>query len=468
MLKLKSLKISNVGRFVGSHVVNFSERPFLIQVDAQNNNTGGSSGAGKSTIFNSLEYLLGISYIPSTVLQSRLTKEAMSVTGEFDLDGKSLTIIRSKSGGLSIQLDGIDIVSGNTKAAEEKLDSILVIPRELLRKMIHKRQKEGGFFLSLTPKECHNFLIEALDLKLWSKRADKVDEDQKYWSLEFSKLTAELDSLEKSLNSLKESLSRLERPALNWSPEILLTMENLLSKHIEAEQSLSLKFKEEIAKIEQPLPPDTQDRSALKPLQDVLQSLKAQESFERNLGMENLSKEVAELQSYEVKLSNGLRLIEASNVYQRQLDEIKTKIISIKEGTCPTCRQAWTEGQDEINSVALKAKTLVMEIEKANSFLSEKSILENIIAEKRSHIVKVKEEISKSKLAPRILAAETALNLEAQKLDREAFLKNQAYQEAVASVRSLENNLRSKFEDEIAPVRYNIQETSKLLTQNMS
>ncbi len=164
MLKLKSLKISNVGRFVGDHVVDLSSRPNLVQVDAVNKNTGGSSGSGKSTIFNSLEYLLGVNHLPATVLQSRLTKNSMSVSGDFDLDGKSLTVIRSKSDGLSIKLDGVEIVSGNNKAAEERLDAILGIPRDLLRKMIHKRQKEGGVFLYLTPKVSHAFLVEVLDL----------------------------------------------------------------------------------------------------------------------------------------------------------------------------------------------------------------------------------------------------------------------------------------------------------------
>jgi DNA repair ATPase RecN len=55
----------------------------------QNNNTGGSSGAGKSTVFNALDFLLGLNDLPVTVLQSRLTKSGISVIGEFDFDGKA-------------------------------------------------------------------------------------------------------------------------------------------------------------------------------------------------------------------------------------------------------------------------------------------------------------------------------------------------------------------------------------------
>ena len=150
MLSFKRLKFNNIGRFVEEQEIDFTKLSNLNQIEGQNSNTGGSSGSGKSTVFNAIDYLLGLNNLSSTVLQSRLTKEPITVDGEFELNGKSLLISRSKKG-LSISYDG-NVIEGSSKLTEEKLDSLIGISRELFRKMLHKRQKEGGFFLDLTPK----------------------------------------------------------------------------------------------------------------------------------------------------------------------------------------------------------------------------------------------------------------------------------------------------------------------------
>ena len=178
MIELETLKFSGLRCFDKEQVISFSNRDKLIQIDGRNENTGGSSGAGKTTIFLALDYLLGISDIPSTVLQSRLTKNPLTVEGVFKIDGVVTHIVRSKKGGLTIQRDG-DTVSGNVKLAEEKLDELLGIPKKILKKMLHKKQKEGGFFLNMTAKEMYEFLITMLNLDLYILKQNKIDEDLK-------------------------------------------------------------------------------------------------------------------------------------------------------------------------------------------------------------------------------------------------------------------------------------------------
>ena len=102
-----------------------------MQIEA----TGGSSG---STL------LLGLNDISNGVLQSRLTKSPMSVIGIFELDGVPLKIERGKK--LSIDLNG-EITTGSNKLTEEVARSVIGMPRDLFRKILHKRQGEGGFFL---------------------------------------------------------------------------------------------------------------------------------------------------------------------------------------------------------------------------------------------------------------------------------------------------------------------------------
>ena len=156
MLKLKRYSFSGIGRFVEKQTIDLESRDHLIQIDGENTNTGGSSGAGKSTTVEALAFLLGISDIPSTQLQSRITKSPIWVQGEFE---GGITITRSKKDGLTIQTPE-ETVSGNSKLAEEKLDQIIGVNRKLLKTMCYKRQKQGGFFLNLTPKESHGFLID--------------------------------------------------------------------------------------------------------------------------------------------------------------------------------------------------------------------------------------------------------------------------------------------------------------------
>ena len=137
MIKLISLSFSGIGRFVDKQFIDFSTKEKILQIDGRNENTGGSSGSGKSTIFHALDYLLGINDIPATTLQSRLTKTPISVEGEFEIDEKKVKISRSKKDGLSIEVGG-ETTSGNVKAAEELLENLIGIPKKIFKKMVLK------------------------------------------------------------------------------------------------------------------------------------------------------------------------------------------------------------------------------------------------------------------------------------------------------------------------------------------
>ena len=172
MLKLKQYQFSGIGRFTEKQTINIELRNHLIQVDGINETTGGSSGAGKSTTVEALAYLLGISETPATQLQSRISEEGIWVRGEFE---GGIVITRSKKGGLIIETPE-ETVSGNNKLAEEKLDQIIGVHRDLLKTMCYKRQKQGGFFLNLTPKQSYEFLIQCLDLKEFQSKINILED----------------------------------------------------------------------------------------------------------------------------------------------------------------------------------------------------------------------------------------------------------------------------------------------------
>lgn len=468
MLKLLELKISNIGRFVGEHNVSFEKRPYLIQVDAQNINTGGSSGSGKSTIFNALEYLLGINELPTTILQSRLTKSPMEVEGVFNYEEKRLVIKRSKSDGLVLSIDGVEIVSGNNKAAEEKLDEILGISRDLLRKMIHKRQKEGGFFLGLTPKECHTFLAEALDLKTWSKRLQEAELDIKKYKQDIETTFAAIESASFSLKSFKESFEKLTEPCLDWDPNILPILQNNLERSKNLLKDENLKLELELGKVESPAPPSPIDRSNLKQINDKIIETKAKESFERQQKQEKWQSLLADTQKMESTLSLYKRTIDQGKLSALKLEEIKAKIILIKNNTCPTCKQTWHKGAEEIDSLIVEAKNKTLDIQNAQNCEKELSSLEVALKEKYAETEQVKASINSSPFSVELQELEFKLKEETLKIDKEQNLLNLAYSKSLELTKEKEKQIRENFAKTIENLSYNVQESNNLFLRKTS
>lgn len=245
MLILKSLTVANIGRFVEEQTINFDQLNDLVQVEGQNNNTGGSSGAGKSTIFKSLEFLLGLNDISNGILQSRLTKSLMSVTGIFELDGVPLKIVRDKK--LLIDLNG-EVTTGSSKLSEEKLDKIIGMDRALFRKILIKRQGEQGFFLNFGPSETHKFLTNCLGLE--KEQAKIATLDTKLTSLESNGASTRIvvESYESALKATEIATSALgPSPTLEIVPEII---EALVAKHLEAVNTHRLVLKSHKAEME--------------------------------------------------------------------------------------------------------------------------------------------------------------------------------------------------------------------------
>ena len=332
MLTLKSLTFSGIGRFVEEQTIDFTQLGSLVQVDGQNSNTGGSSGSGKSTIFKALEYLLGINDISNGILQSRLTKEAISVTGQFDFDTVPLILQRNKK--LLIDLNG-EVTTGSSKITEEKLDEIIGMPRDLFRKILHKRQGEGGFFLQMTPAEVHNFFIDCMSLQ---KEQSKV--------LKLLGILLDLEkadiTLKSTVESFKSSIGATQRAiaALGSSPVKEIdpeAVEELKKKHLEAiEAHKLLKAVQQSAmdslEADRPQIVSTPfDRSGIEQRQKQIDDIKVQmaqfEKVEQNR-QSDVKTKISELKNLSSKLENS-ELTRQSEV-KNQISAIRVKISKIQ------------------------------------------------------------------------------------------------------------------------------------------
>jgi DNA repair exonuclease SbcCD ATPase subunit len=206
MLYLKELRFGNIGCFVGEQRVNFDALGNLIQVDGLYKQTGGSSGAAKSTMFHALDYLFGINTIPNSALQSRRTTEPMWVEADFLYDGLPLTISRSKK--LKIDLNG-EITTGSSKISEEKLDEIIAIPRHLFKAMLHKEQGKRGFFLNFSPKETNDFLTDCLGLGHFKKPLSSIDAKLLEVNKKIETMSVSVESLHSGWKASKTALEGL-------------------------------------------------------------------------------------------------------------------------------------------------------------------------------------------------------------------------------------------------------------------
>lgn len=352
VLTLKSLTFSGIGRFVEEQTIDFTQLGSLVQVEGHNGCTGASSGAGKSTIFKALDFLLGLNDISNSVLQSRLTKSPMSVTGLFDLDGQSLKIERNKK--LLIDLDG-EITTGSSKLTEEKLDGIIGMPRDLFRKILHKRQAEGGFFLDMGPTDVHKFLTSCLGLEKEQAKILTLDNRLEALETKYNAAHLLLEQGKTGVEATKESVLILgPSPALEVTPEVI---EELKIAHLGARDTHTLvkeSHRKEMADLETSRPKIETvpfDRTKILELESristVVSQMTAFEDNEKQRCGEAKAK-ISELQILSAKLTN---------VEQTRQSEVKNQISAAQ------VQIAKIQGAEQSRQSTVKASISALQIE---------------------------------------------------------------------------------------------------------
>jgi len=407
MLKLKNYSFSGIGRFAQKQHIDLETRDHLIQIDGENSNTGGSSGAGKSTTVEALAFLLGISEIPSTQLQSRLTKTPIWVSGEFEGD---ITITRSKKDGLTIQTPS-GTVSGNSKLAEEKLDEIIGVNRKLLKTMCYKRQKQGGFFLNLTPKESHEFLVDCLNLTELKDKRQKLEITLKdKYKPRHLELNAQIETLRSGIEGFDSILQMKVEPAAPVLEDVsskLLEID-LLKQSLENEEKTYNTMVENLGpKPVEPETPKFEKEDEILKLQTIISGYKA--TIQENIQKKN--EDIEQAQSAVNKIQNKIK--DSNNTktqmirVKQDIDKLTENLEHLETGKCPTCVREW-----DTDDGKQKLADMQQLIESKRSEFSE---LRNVM-EKVPHYRMMEEKalgiLDKHKKAPINYVEEEALNLE--------------------------------------------------------
>ena len=383
MLYLDGIEFAAIRSFKEKQEVDFSSIEGCCQIRGVNHDTGGSSGAAKSTVPKALDYLIGVSDIPATLLQNRDTKEPIKVTGRFrDEHGQHVVFSRSSRGGVSLRV-GDKTTEGTSKEVEAEFDKLIQnIPRDVFRKMYHKRQGERGFFLSLTPKESYSFMMKAVDLEEWEDKmaaAKAVIEGKRP---EVLGIRQKLDSANSRLKELEDLLSlekEPEEPALEDVASLEKRLKELQAQH----ERLKNDKESELSGLEKPEKPvlDDPNKEEKDRLKDKLERIKQKISEVR----ESRESEVASLDERlkEIEEERALRLEATKRRLKEAKDELDTAkeakstlnskvesarilakdLEALNKSTCPTCLREWA---DETYEEKLRSKEAELEGIKAD------------------------------------------------------------------------------------------------------
>jgi DNA repair exonuclease SbcCD ATPase subunit len=395
MISFKKLRFCNIGRFIKEQEIDFTQYNKLVRIKGSNNNTGGSSGAAKSTIFHAQDYLLGLNDISASNLQSRITKEPMWVEGEYDVDGVPLLIRRSKKEGLKLKY-GDELIEGSVKIVEEKLERIIGIPNKLFKQMIHKKQKEGGFFLNLTAKESYNFLINILGLEQYEKKTLSIEEDIK----KISKILEETNNQKDIVKKLIEEVKNFQK--IEIEPTIDVDIDQLKQDELQIQL-----FKTEIKDIQ-----DEMETRCNKILIEEMPYKTVYDDSENPLIATNKEKlSQIKAKSETLLLSN----IQKTNEIKKKIDKVNAELSKISyykedikrlaiemkdiiaqkdiilSNTCPTCSQDWLDSssQDKVQEIEAQILSKKEDILGKKEHIDKEEILNKAIKQLNNNLVQL-------------------------------------------------------------------------------
>jgi DNA repair exonuclease SbcCD ATPase subunit len=229
--RLKHLTVKNFRSFVQPSEVSFPEAGLTL-FRGFNLDTGGSSGAGKTTLPLAISYLLGFCPFPSTALQSWLTEEPLEVTGTFQVDEGELVVTRGSK--FTVTLNGKK-QAGSAKQLEDKLTRLVGLAPDLLAALTYRAQKKPGLFLSKTDSEKKEFLTVLLDLGRFEAAVETSQDKAK--------------KLENQVQANQQILDLIRRDVLSYEAAVkpaTLQSEDKLKADLEQAQNVLERIRKQV------------------------------------------------------------------------------------------------------------------------------------------------------------------------------------------------------------------------------
>ena len=358
---LKSISISGLRSIAGPVTINLPPNG-LVLVEGKNEDTGGSSGSGKSNFLSAIALVLDFCPYPSTVLQSWDITHPMAVEGVLETDRGILRIRRGSKARASLA----DIpIQGGAKAVRETIQQAIGVNPETLALLTYRQQKKPGLFLSKTDAEKKELLTGLLQLSRFEEAAEEAQKSISNLETQLARLEASWNDAKQNLNealvtdnteALKAAIEELsvKKVLIEKKRDILLDKKKACNEHLTAQllQNKSLvkdKYEEavnvlKVAKSEK-LPHITSE---------VLDKLQA------NLSL--VDKRLAELRAADAQkeaerrtLVLGIQAsinacnakIGAKSGIEREISRLSKELAALENDICPTCTRQWDKAQEK-------------------------------------------------------------------------------------------------------------------------
>jgi DNA repair exonuclease SbcCD ATPase subunit len=385
LIKLKTLELAGFRSFKDFTQVTFPESGLTL-IQGTNEDTGDSSGSGKSSLVLAIQYLLGGCPFAGTDLKTWGSDTPPTVKATFETPKGTLEVERAK--GLSVRLNGKK-VGGSAALAEKELCQIFGMDVTSRSIVTYRGQKKPGFFLSMSDSEKKEFLSSLLSLDKFEKAAETASAECKKYESEKILLVDRLSTAVKTAKDWENSMgmdpSNPEQVAFleNKKEQILGTVNVLENKNLEKYQWVNEKNKRYTESMNVELEVIKRDR------QQLLQTRTTPEVAELDAKLANCTKKIQIGQAYEAKeqaehtaalseLQNKLKFLKREKerlpYLTKRKEQIESQLKSMAKDTCPTCQREWAEGRNSKTQKDLNLELNTVQFDIDNLYNQEKQI----------------------------------------------------------------------------------------------
>lgn len=212
-MKLKSIEATGFRSFRNSVKYEFPERDGLFLVTGENKQEPqlGANGSGKSTFWDipcwvfygkTARKLSG----PNVESWDRAKGKKVGGSAEFEIDGKTHTITRERKPRISLELDG-------TPVQQKEIDDLLGMDYEQFLQVVLLGQF-GTLFPDMKPTQRLEFIVEVLDLYVWTQAGKNATKQVQVLEQESQKVSS---ALTYATASYAESVSSRDHTALAFN-----------------------------------------------------------------------------------------------------------------------------------------------------------------------------------------------------------------------------------------------------------
>lgn len=400
MIRLKSLTLSGCRSIKGPETISFPERG-LIRLTGQDTRTGGSSGAGKSSVLHGIMYALGCADIPATQLRSSLGSDTdLSVALQIeDTDGgapvsfvKDFLIRRGTNAESSIL--GYLCVTGHEAVTRTLKGLFAGCDTSLIKAISYRGQDTDSSFLSKNDSERKEFLATVIP-QLSKFESMEESSVERVTSLEVEAEGAKrlVASLREAVASVSDSISSIGEvddvavsSALAEVVEQRAATSSLLSLQTASldkiDREVADEYHDRLTELSDQLSslmkacPPSPDASRLTRIIDLQRDCRSRLSRLRDDDQRRRAMSDAEVSKICVEIARLDGEIEKIPVAETAVQKCRTDLAVVVANACPTCRRQWTESQDEATRLEARIADLSVELDRLRGLVGRRASLQ--------------------------------------------------------------------------------------------